>query len=380
MDVTVDQLVRRSAVLKRELVAFARQGRPGRELSEAVTARFGNPVVSTDEELTNFVDQFVLQVRLSDGRTVLERFVRSRGELPRAERDMLRGWGDPVEGMFEVEALDGETLVCTNVIDELPYRIRSNMGAQLFRDRLPPGTLLLVRVVPVLDEWLISGMSIIFTPAQRDAALVAAYEVARKSPALVFRNPAKLEFGRRLQAEDRAAFVAHFGDDQVVVPGAELVERWAAFWRYRHGDGAAPRADLSGPAEGSTVGLIYDERHGLGFYKEFGALAELFAHPELIDDPLRAEVLEDYLYDTEASGVPLVRCVQRYPEGADALLAKVLRRPRFRWARDGEEVLRRFKPGFLDEPLPQVLQISDLLADAVRRSADASVVTDEILR
>ena len=35
-------------------------------------------------------------------------------------------------------------------------------------------------------------------------------------------------------------------------------------------------------------------------------------------------------------------------------------------------MLRRFKPRFLDEPLAQVLQISDLVADAVRRSADAA--------
>lgn len=50
-----------------------------------------------EEALINFLDRFLLQHRLPDGRTVVERFVRARGDLPAAERDMLLGWRDVVE-------------------------------------------------------------------------------------------------------------------------------------------------------------------------------------------------------------------------------------------------------------------------------------------
>ena len=45
------------------------------------------------------MDRFLLQHPLSDGRTVLERFVRSRGDLPAEERAMLLAWREVVEGL-----------------------------------------------------------------------------------------------------------------------------------------------------------------------------------------------------------------------------------------------------------------------------------------
>lgn len=77
-------------------------------------------------------DAFVLQHRLPDGRTVLDRFVAARGELPRAERDMLRAWTDVVERTFELEVRDDDGVVATNVIDDLLYNICSNMGPAAF--------------------------------------------------------------------------------------------------------------------------------------------------------------------------------------------------------------------------------------------------------
>ena len=363
MSATVEELVERSAILKRELLGYAWQGREGRDLSEAVVARFGDPVVSTEEELTDFVDRFVLTHRLSDDRTVLERFVRSRGELPRAERDLLLRWRDPLEGYFDVQALDGQALVCTNVIDELTYRIRTNVGATFFQDRTPPGSIMLARVVPLLDEWLISGIVSVFHADRRDDALRAAWEAAQDWPALLFRNPAKLESAWRQQGEDRAAFVAYFGSDEVVVPGADLMERWAAFWGQRYGDDAPPSADLSDLADAATVGLIYDERHGFGFYQDYGRFEEVFARPPLALDAEQLQVVDRYLRDESVNGVPFVRCAQRYPEAVDVVLAQVLRRPRFRWSGDGDELLRRYKPGFLDAaPQPQFLPFGDQFA------------------
>lgn len=126
--VSVETLLDRSVELKRELSDFLRDRRISREFEAALRRRYGVAVSADEEELIVFVDHFLLGHRLSDGRTPVERFVRARGDLPRSDRDVMLGWVDPLESVFEAGSLDGETLSAVNLIDELTYQIRSNMG------------------------------------------------------------------------------------------------------------------------------------------------------------------------------------------------------------------------------------------------------------
>jgi hypothetical protein len=86
------------------------------------------PVVTDEQRLVMAIDHFLLQFRLRNGRTVVEEFVTANPELPETEREMLLGWRDVVEGIFEVRGRDGAALVVENLIDDLTYRVRSNMG------------------------------------------------------------------------------------------------------------------------------------------------------------------------------------------------------------------------------------------------------------
>lgn len=61
-----------------------------------------------------------------------------------------------VLGVFEVEATKDGALVTVNTLDELSYRIYSNFGHD-FLDPVPQGTFLVARVVPLGEDWLISG-------------------------------------------------------------------------------------------------------------------------------------------------------------------------------------------------------------------------------
>jgi len=56
------------------------------------------------------IDRFALQYRLPDGQTVVDRFVASRPDLTAADREMLLGWRDPVEGIFEIRGQDGDAM------------------------------------------------------------------------------------------------------------------------------------------------------------------------------------------------------------------------------------------------------------------------------
>ena len=89
-----------------------------------------------------------LKYEEQDGRTVVDRFVASRPDLDAADREMLLGWRDPVEGFFEILGQDGDAIVLLNLIDDLTYLTYANMGPASLR-RLPKGGFVYVRLVPV---------------------------------------------------------------------------------------------------------------------------------------------------------------------------------------------------------------------------------------
>jgi hypothetical protein len=151
-------LIERSGDLKRDLVLFAQSSRFRRALLTARMATFGDRPPDDEAAVGNFLDEFLLQYRLPDGRTVVDHFVDSHPKLPEAERAMLLGWKDVVEGVFRVERREGDALVVLNLIDELTYRVYSNMGPGVF-SRMPEGSFLVTRIVPVEDVWVLSGFS-----------------------------------------------------------------------------------------------------------------------------------------------------------------------------------------------------------------------------
>lgn len=364
----LDRLVERAGDLKGELVAYGLERRWDRARAAAfeVAARSG-----ADEEFDGIaaMDRFLLEHRLPDGRTVLERFVAARGDLPRAERDMLLGWRDVVEGMFEIEGRDGDALIAVNVVDELTYRIYATAGPKVF-DPLLPGGVLVGRLVPLADAWLVTGAMVTYAAADADVLYPIAAEQAMRHPELCFRNPDKLALARAIEADHRRVFVEHFGADLVVLPGSQVRDRLNEFWRRLGGgedldSGWALGADYAGLGEARTVALIYDEHDGFGIYAEFGRLRETIADPALLAQPERREFVADYLHDPTVSPLPFRRLAARYPDGLDAALARVLKRPGFCWARDGETLMRRIKPEFV-HPLPRTAPLGERLARYLR--------------
>jgi hypothetical protein len=102
-DLTV--LIGRSAELKRDLVDFACSPRLQRSMAAAIVEAGLEEIDEGDAIGT--IDRFALQYRLPDGQTVVDRFVASRPDLAAADREMLLGWRDPVEGIFEIRGKDG---------------------------------------------------------------------------------------------------------------------------------------------------------------------------------------------------------------------------------------------------------------------------------
>ena len=105
-------LIERSAELKRTLVDFALSPRCKRWLEPCHAGGRRSRQELDEGEAIGVIDRFALQYRLPDGKTVVDRFVAGRPDLTAADREMLRGWRDPAEGIFEIRRRTGTRSSC----------------------------------------------------------------------------------------------------------------------------------------------------------------------------------------------------------------------------------------------------------------------------
>ena len=373
----IASLVERSAELKRDLLEFSWQPRFDRERREVLRAHLADRFVGDESEFIAALDYFLLQHELRSGKTVVERFVASRPDLPEHERELLLGWRDVVEGIFEVHGRDGDALVVENLVDELTYRVYSNMGPGVFQP-LESGGFVIARLVPVGPEWLISGNFACYPKSDRAAIHRTACEMAMRYPKWAFRNPDKLARARQQQSAEHDRFVQFFGADFVVIPGAQLTERMRSFYTFccdqvvaeLAASGKRPKhPPFHGPdypsdlVASDSVAVTHDEVDGLGLYAEFGMVEEAFADPSLLRHPDYRRRVRDYLDDPTISPVLFVRMAARDPERTNQVFRKLLGRKHFDWSIGGEKLMRQRKPDYFDQPrLPRIVPLSDKLA------------------
>jgi hypothetical protein len=380
-------LIERSAELKRTLIDFALSPRFERHLEHMMLEAADADHELSEGEAIGIIDRFALQHRLPNGKTILGQFLAGHPGLTVADREMLRGWRDPVEGIFEIRRKDRDSLVLLNLLDDLEYCVYSNMGPTAFRP-LPMGGFVHARLVPISPvpgAWLVSGSMVAHRKSGAAQVAQAALELATKQPELVYRNPEKIEQAWTQMREDRAMFVDFFGGDELILPPAEAQERLNAYYRHRQEAALArqparrwPR-NLPGPdaaafefppefADADTTGIIYDETDGLNFFNEYGMLRALFADPALAAKKQYADVLRGYLRSETISPLPFRRLAAAYPVTVDAVFRKVLRHPNFTWAEHGEALMRRRKPWYYErEPRPGISPIGARLSELVRR-------------
>jgi hypothetical protein len=369
-------LVERAGDLKPMLVEFAMSPRFDRELSAVIARNYPDGVVTDESVFSMVLDHFALQHRLPAGNTVVEAFIAVHPELTDAERDMLLGWRDVVEGIFDVVGKDRDTLVLFNFLDELTYRTRSNLGRRAFKP-LKKGMLLVGRLVRAGDDWMVSGNPAAFPDSARDQMLAAAAEQAMRHPEAVFRNPAKLAEARGILALQQETFADLFGADLIVVPGAEVPGKIEEFHRHlaqQTRPGAEPpEIALDLPDDilaADSVAIHFAAGEGLSFYPGYHLLEELFSNPALVSRSRYRDTLSGFLRDPDTSPEPLRRLAASDPAKASMVFARLLKRKRgFSWDTDGEQLLRQHKPSYFDGTLlPRTVPLSERLSNALQHT------------
>lgn len=384
---SIDDLIDRAAALKGELLAFAQSPRFASRLHAALFDAADRDGYLDEGRAVLAIDHFALRHRLSDGRTVLERFVaQRRPALPDEEREMVLGWQDVVEGCFEVREFEDDAVLLHNLLDDVVYRVHSNMGPKAFA-KLRAGMFVVGRVVPLhpaTDAWLVTGHFAAFPKSARRRLATAAAEQVTTHPELLRRNPAMLKQAWEIQAEHRADFIDQVGADMVVLPPHEAQETLREHYRRQRQRAlarldakTAKRAAKAAPQDlgalsddllgADSVAIVYDEVEGLTLYRDFGHLDALLADPTLAKDRTRLAQMRDYLNDDSISPLAFRRLAERHPDGADRVFQALLRKPGFSWERDGENLLRRRKKSFFDrEPTPSIAVIGERLAEMLR--------------
>ncbi|MFD1934305.1 MULTISPECIES: hypothetical protein [Nonomuraea] len=351
-------LLARAAELKPELLEFAVSGRFTRELGLVYSRFFPDGVITDEATSALALDHFALEYRLPGGDLLIDRFVAERPELHEAERAMVLGWKDVVEGIFEVHTVAGPAIILFNLIDELTYTAHSDLGEAAF-DVLDPGMFMVGRLIPVtLDDWMISATPAVYTAEMRPQLVRAAADAVLRHPARVFRNPALLAEAWQIQAAQRRQFVEHFGSDLVVLRGEEVAARMRAFTSLEFPDHLH---------EEESVALIFDERDGLGYYTDFGAVEAAFADPSLVTRGRYRDAVSRYLRGDAVSPVPIRHLAARDHALASEVFATLLGRRGFTWPLDGEALLRAHKPGYFSAPrLPACTPVTGVLAELDR--------------
>lgn len=366
----------RTGDLKGELVNYAMSARFGRALRSLVPETFPGGIVDDEAIFASVIEDFLFHHRQAGDETVLEQFVADRAELPEQDKALLLGWHDNVQGMFEIgEPYGHDGVIAFNHVDELTYRVRSNMGSEGV-EPLTPGTIMIGGIVPVGDEWMISGAPMAFPADHAEQVLAGLPELVMNHPKRVFRNPEKLAQARTMQEEQRQAFIQLHGADLIVVPGPQVRPTLMAFYRYIYehaGSKDGPWTDPGLPplptewTTAESVAMIYDTEDGLGFYADFALAQQVFADPNLIRRRRYREVISGYLRGEGVSPVPLNRLVGSNPDRADQVFQKLLNEPRFSWNRDGQALLHKYKPDWYAEPpLPRVMPTSATLSQRFR--------------
>ena len=379
-----ESLLLRCSVLKRCLVMWSMSGDLLGDLRDF--ARRADTGDEQEPDPDAIIDRFIAAHRFDGGQSVHEAFVDRFPQLGEDDRRIILGWKDTVEGIFEIVRHAKDHLELLNLVDDLPYIVRSNQG-QAGLKQAPKEGFLIGRLCPLGDEWLLSGDHRAMKPRMADTLLTMAAQLAMRSPRLFFRNPVHLESGWEQQRRMYDDFVEHFGSDEMVVPGSELQARMDGFM-VRQKEKARADAEADGKLLDPTlvdsapvtvplppdlldepeVAVLHHPRWGQGFYVGYGEVRRAFADS---DRRLRrgdARAVRSYLEDPDVDPLPLLWLGDAYPEAASRIFASILKRPRFDWRRDGEALLREFKAEHYEHLLPRVVPLSERHVAAMRRT------------
>jgi hypothetical protein len=349
LDETQRAAVLTAGRVKATMVAFANSPPYERHLRRLlVDSVTSNPDVADPH--VHAVERLLFEFRYDDDTSVIDRFLRSTA-LTNAERDVVTGFTQGVDGFFEVladtppGALAFEVRCC---LSDLTHVVAPTLRAGL--PALSRGSFLAGRLNPIAgtDLWTPSGAAEMLPASRREQVAELVMELALQAPWLTHRNPKKARTAAEHVARMHERFIVQHGSDVIVVEGKNLgaiyAEAVAPIKNDTPDDVARAHTvarrtiEDSELAHADHVAMVSHPVAGFSFYQDFECITRaLEAGAGATSDDL--DVVRSYLDD---AGVPtwfLRRIIEERLPTSSATLAQALQRPDFDWERDGDQLL-----------------------------------------
>ncbi|MFO7970380.1 MAG: hypothetical protein R6U40_01365 [Desulfobacterales bacterium] len=373
------------AEVKGALIDYSRHFEFSEDFEAALQERFGRRQRPEDEsEWIEFQDWFVLQCQLNSGGTVIERFVERYQDLISDDvRQLILGWNQVIEGLFEIKDHTGGCLCLKSLINEREYRVYPTVDMEGFK--VNTGDFIAARIVPAKGFHVFSGAVSLVESDGSDEHRAEVYERAVKiqmrHPEWAFQdNEEKLQKSLQVTREQYEDFVDFFGSNEVFGTGKEILQRYHDFFDFRIYEKKNPDTGLTSAQSYANdtgnfyqlpelqlpkdvirspdVGMLCDSVEGLCFLIDYRQFINVFEYPE---EQLGRRDAEDlvlgYLESDTVSDVPFRRVAQNFPDNFKQVISYYGDQKGFS-SRRIDDLMLEFKPQTFNK-LPGIAAILD---------------------
>lgn len=382
--------------IKAALIDFSRRSEFEEDFKAALNEQFGKPErPDSEEEWVTFQDRFILEYELEEGGTVAQRFVEHHENLMSDDvRQLILGWGDVIESLFEVKGRTNNSLRVKNLLNEREYEVFPT--ASMVNFQVEPGDFLTARIVPAKGFHIFSGSVGIIrwdgSEGQRAKIYKTAIDFQMKHPGLAFRdNEEKLQKSLESVRRHYEDFVGYFGSDEIFGTGKDIFHKYQGFFDYmalekkdpKSGRTIAsayekktgkpyhsPTVDLPEPVlRSQDVGMLCDPIEGISFLIDYRRFIDVFQYPEqYLGKEETEELVLGYLESESISDVPFRRVAKKFPHNFNHIIAYYRDQKGF-LSDHIEDLMMEFKPGSFDK-LPGVVTVLDTEMVRLGRSAE----------
>jgi len=251
--------------VKGALIDYSRHVEFTEDFEAALQKRFGRAQrPEAENEWISFQDWFVLQCQLDSGKTVIERFIEKHQDVISDDvRQLLLGWKQVIEGLFEIKDNTDGCWRLKNLINEREYRVYPTVDMEDFK--VNTGDFMAARIVQARGFHIFSGAVSIVESGGSDECRAEVYkraaEIQTSHPEWAFQdNEEKLQKSLQVTREQYEDFVDYFGSNEVFGTGKEIMQRYHVFFDFRIYEKKNPDTGLT-PAQSyaNDTGNVYQK-------------------------------------------------------------------------------------------------------------------------
>jgi len=371
--------------IKGALIGYSRRFEFTEDFEAALQAQFGKRKrPKAEDEWIAFQDWFVLQCRLDSGGTVIECFIEEHQNIISDDvRQLVVGWQQVIEGLFEIKDNPGSYLHLKNLINEREYRVYPTVDMDGFR--VNAGDFIAARIVPARGFYIFSGAASLVASYGSDERRAEVYQTAAqiqmKYPERAFQdNQEKLQKSLQATREQYEDFVKYFGSDEVFGTGKEIMQNYQDFFDYRIYEKKNPNTGLTtaqsyandtgkvyqppqiqlpqNVIRSPDVGMLCEPVEGITFLIDYRQFINVFQnHEQQLGRRDAEDLVLGYLESDTISDVPFRRVAQKFADNFKQVIAYYGNQEGF-LSRRIDDLMLEFKPDSFDK-LPGIISILD---------------------